>query len=96
MCDDVWQKCREITHKFMKETEESVIKEWLNKIGYTEPVGYYRNALNREMEIYATNVGGLIGKAGANKKELENLLAEQFCGEWKVKFIEIRGGFVGI
>ncbi len=94
--EDALQKCREETHKFIKNLEESVIKEWLDKIGYTEPVGYYRNAWKREMEIYATRVGVLIGKAGVNVKELENLLHEQFCGEWKVKFVEVRGGFVNM
>lgn len=94
--EDAWQKFREESHKFVKSLEESVIKEWLDKIGYTEPVGYYRNAWKREVEIYATRVGVLIGKAGVNVKELEKLLAEQFCGEWKVKFVEVRGGFVNV
>lgn len=94
--NEAWQKCREIAHKFVKEEEEAVIKEWLDKIGYTEPVGYYRDGFSRTMEIYATRVGCLIGKAGVNVRELEKLLTESFCGEWKVKFVEIRGGFVQI
>lgn len=96
--DEAWQKCREVTHQFIKNEEESVIKEWLNEIGYTdaEPVGYYRNAWKREIEIYSTRVGCLIGKAGVNVRKLENLLHEHFLGEWKVKFVEIRGGFVQI
>ena len=96
MYDENIQQIREIMHKFMKEKEESVIKEWLSNIGYTEPVGYYRDTWNKQMEIYATKPGVLIGKAGVDVKELEKLLAEEWPGEWKVKIIEVRGGFVGI
>lgn len=85
---------RESAFKFIRETEESLIKKWLDKIGYTEPVGYYRNPCTREMEIYATRVGVLIGKAGTNVEELKKLLSEQFSGVWKVKFVQIRGGFI--
>jgi ribosomal protein S3 len=94
MFDEEWQNFRAEAHAFMKNKEESVIKKWLNEIGYTEPVGYYRNVFTREMEIYTRRPGCLIGKAGVNVRELESMLNEQFLGEWKVKFIEIRGGFV--
>ena len=46
------------------------------------------------MEIYSTRVGVLIGKAGVNVDLLKEMLTDEFRGEWKVKFIEIRGGFV--
>lgn len=91
-----WQKFRAEAHAFMKNMEENAVRKWLDMIGYTEPVGYYRNILDREMEIYATRIGCLIGKAGTNVRLFENILAEEFGGEWKVKFIEVRGGFVGI
>ena len=93
-----WQKLREESFAFTKNREESVIKKWLNVIGYTykEPVGYYRNSWEREMEIYTTRPGGMIGKAGIGVKKLENMLTEEFGGEWKVRFIEVRGGFVQI
>lgn len=94
--DEAWEKYRAEAHAFMKNKEESVIKKWLNEIGYTEPVGYYRNICTGEMEIYARSVGCLIGKAGINAEKLRKMLNEEFTGEWKVKFIEVRGGFVQI
>ena len=96
MYDEAFETMRAEAHAFMKNKEESVIKKWLNEIGYTEPVGYYRNIFNREMEIYATRVGCLIGKAGVDVKKLEKMLTEEFIGEWKVKFVEVRGGFMQI
>ena len=91
-----WQKFREEAFAFNKNREETVIKKWLNEIGYTEPVGYYRNSWKREMEIYATRLGCLIGKAGVDINKFKNMLNEEFGGEWEVKLVEIRGGFVGI
>ena len=91
-----WQKFREESFKFTKEREERVIKEWLNEIGCAEPVGYFRNSWKKEMEIYTTIPGPLIGKAGININKFKKLLSKEFGGEWDVKIIEIRGGFVGI
>ena len=98
MFDEDWEEFRAEAHAFMKDKEESLIKKWLEKIGYTykEPVGYYRNSWNNEMEIYSTRVGQLIGKAGVNVDLLEKMLRDEFRGEWKVKFVEVRGGFVHI
>lgn len=94
MYDESWEVTRSEVHAFMKDKEETVIKKWLNEIGYTEPVGYYRNIFNREMEIYTTRPGVLIGKAGVNVEKFKKMLSDEFYGEWKVKFVEIRGGFV--
>ena len=94
--DDAWMEFRSYALNYMKELEESIIKKWLDGIGYTDPVGYYRNSLDHEMEIYATRIGTLIGKAGIHVEELRKMLSEEFRGEWNVKFIEIRGGFVNV
>ena len=91
-----WQKFREEAFAFTKKRDEVIIKMWLNEIGYTEPVGYYRNSWKREMEIYATKPGCLIGKAGMNINKFKQMLTEEFGREWEVKLVEIRGGFVGI
>ena len=48
------------------------------------------------MIIYATRIGCLIGKAGINVAEFEKMLTEEFYDEWKVSFVEIRGGFVNV
>lgn len=96
MYDEAWEIMRAEALAFMKNKEESVIKKWLNEIGYTEPVGYYRNSWKREMEIYATRLGCLIGKAGKDINKFKKMLTEEFGGEWEVKLVEVRGGFVQI
>ena len=94
--DEIWLKIRSECLAYIRNKEETIIKEWLSKIGYTEPVGYYRNIFKREMEIYTTRPGCLIGKAGVNVEVFKKMLFEEFGGEWNVKFVEIRGGFVQI
>ena len=100
MYDDyAWQNLREESLKFMKNLEETIIKKWLNEIGAKDKnvtIGYYRNSWKREMEIYTTIPGCLIGKAGIGVEKLKELLTEEFGGEWTIKFVEIRGGFVNI
>lgn len=97
MCDELdWMRFREEAHKFNKNREETLLKKWLDNIGYKEPIGYYRDIVNKTMEIYSTRIGILIGKAGTNVDKLKEILTEEFRGEWKVKFVEIRGGFVNV
>ena len=91
-----WMNFRAEAIEFNKNREETLLKEWLNEIGYTEPVGYHRNICKKEMEIYSTRPGVLIGKAGVNVDKLEKMLSEEFKGKWKVKCVEIRGGFVNV
>lgn len=96
MYDEAWENMRAEAITFMRNKEETAIKKWLNEIGYTGPIGYYRNIFDREMEIYTKYPGHLIGKAGGNIKKFEKILTEEFGGEWKVKFVEVRGGFVQV
>ena len=94
--EEAWQNFRSEALEYMSNKEKSVIKKWLDKIGYTDPVGYYRDSLNKTMIIYAQRIGCLIGKAGINVIDFEKMLSEEFYGEWKVSFVEIRGGFVNV
>lgn len=94
--DESWERMREEAHIFMKNKEESAIKKWLNQISYKDPVGYFLNISNREIEIFTKRPGCLIGKAGTHIEKLKAILKEEFSGEWKVKFVEVRGGFVQI
>lgn len=97
MYDDMsWEEFRAEALAYAKERNETIIKKWLDKIGYTEPIGYYCNNSRKVMEIYATRVGVLIGKAGATVNEFEKMLSDEFHGEWRVEFTEIRGGFVNV
>ena len=94
--DDAWLDFRSEALEYMKNKEETVLKQWLASIGYREPVGYYRDTQNRTMILYATRPGLLIGKAGKHVVELEKKLSEEFFGKWKVSFVEIKGGIVNV
>lgn len=96
--DEEFQKLRAEALNSAKKTEEIVMTKWLTEIGYkrNDPVGYFRNYYTMEMEIYTTCPGQLIGKAGINIDKLKKLMLEYFYAEWKVKFIEVRGGFVNV
>ena len=94
--NDAWQKFRSLMLFEARKQEEHLLKQWLEQIGYSEPVGYYRNSFDHVMEIYATRIGALIGQSGVHVKELEDMLAQEYRGTWKVKFIEVRGGFVNV
>lgn len=94
--EEAWQQFREEALRFARERDVTIVEKWLNAIGFTEPVGYYRNSFRCEMEIYTTRPGVLIGKAGVTVRAFENMLSDEFGGEWKVKFVEIRGGFANV
>ena len=97
MYDDVaWQKFREEALEYSANLERTIVKEWLDKIGYTEPVGYYRDSINNVMILYSTRPGVLIGKGGCNVKTLEKILLYKYGADYKVTFVEIRGGFVNV
>ena len=89
---------------FMRKKEETLIKKWLDKIGYKDkqPIGYYKDAYRNTMEIYSIGVYALIvgdvliGEPGVNVNLLKKMLTDEFGGEWKVEFFEIRGGFITI
>lgn len=92
--DDAWLDFRSEVHEYMKNKEETVLKQWLASIGYHEPVGYYRDIENRTMILYATRPGVLIGKAGKDVAELKKKLDEEFFGTWRVSFVEIKGDII--
>lgn len=93
-----WMRLRDEAYLFNKQREEGVLKQWLKDIGYRhqEPIGYYRNIMKKIVTIYCCRPGALIGKAGVNVNKLQTLLSNEFRGEWKVEFVEIRGGFIQI
>ena len=92
--DDAWLDFRSEVHEYMKNKEETMLKQWLTSISYHEPVGYYRDTGNNTMILYATRPGLLIGKAGKHVAELEKRLNEEFFGTWKVSFVEIKGDII--
>lgn len=96
MYDEDWIHFRGEALEFNRNREETLLKAWLNEIGYKEPIGYYRNHSKRTMEIYSTRIGSLIGRAGSNVTKLKNMMEKEFHGKWEVEFFEIRGGFIGL
>ena len=94
-----WEEFQELTEdalRYTRERNEGLLKKWLNKIGYTKPVGYYYNYSKKEIELYTTRPGLLIGKHGVHIFEFKDMLKEEFGYEWTVKFVQIRGGFVNV
>ena len=57
MFDADWEELRAEAHAFMKEKEETLIKNWLGKIGYKgkEPIGYYKDGYNKTIEIFVSH-----------------------------------------
>ena len=96
MCNTLWEECRADVLASAKIKNESIIKTWLNKIGYTNKntIGYNVSLSDKTIEIYTTHPGALIGKAGINVDELKKILSNEIGGEWNIQFIEIRSGFV--
>ena len=94
--DEVWYKMREDAHRYMKNKEETLLKNWLTGIGCADnfTIGYYIDSWNRVTEIYSTRPGALIGVGGKNIDILTKMLSDEFHGDWKVKLTEVRGGFL--
>lgn len=76
--------------------DKAIIEKWCEEIGYSYPLGYYNNRCDRTMEIYTTRPGICIGKAGSAIRKFEEMLKEEFRVPYKVKLVEIRGGFANI
>lgn len=94
--DNEWLSIRGEALEYAKNKEETMLKKWLDDIDYEEVVGYYRDCLNKTMNIYAKRIGALVGVEGVNVNKLKKMLSEEFYGKWNVKFIEVRGGFVNV
>lgn len=94
--ENEWLSFRGEALEYVKNKEETILKKWLDNIGYAKPIGYYRDSLNGTMVIYATRIGALVGVEGVNVDKLKKMLSEEFYGEWDVEFIEVRGGFVNV
>lgn len=94
--EQAWQEFRAEAHKLCRNVDLRVIETWLAEIGFKEPVGYYNNRCDAIMEIYSNRPGVLIGKAGSSVKRFEEILTAEFNRPYKVKFVEIRGGFANV
>ena len=78
-------------------SNENTIESLSELVAYLEKTGFLlnykitenRDVVDKTMESYSTRIGFLIGKAGTNVDLLEKMLADEFRGEWEVKFVEI-------
>ena len=91
---DKFQESRNNALIWMKEREKTVIESYLTDIGYDKPIFYQIDICNRELTIYTTNPGMIIGKSGTNINRLKSILTREFGAEWKVTLNEVRGEFV--
>lgn len=89
-----WNEFRAECNQIAQDKNNKIIKDWLCKIGYKGTVGYYFNIIDHIVEIYTRHPGQLIGKEECNVYDLEKMASDGHVGKWKVKFIEVRGGFV--
>lgn len=97
MYDEAWENFRGEVHEWAKRRDEDLLKKWLDEIGCKEEtIGYYRNSCTNTMELYSRRPGALIGKAGINIDKLKAMLTEEFHGDWGVKLVEVRGGFINV
>lgn len=94
--ENEWLSIRGEALEYVKNKEEIMLKKWLENIGYKEPIGYYRDTLEKTMKIYATRIGALVGYKGTHVNKLKKMLSEEFYGKWDIEFIDIGGGFVNI
>lgn len=74
--------------------EKETIKNWLDKIGFKDPVGYWYNYGARNLVLYTNKPGQLIGKHGKDIDILRDILMKQMVGNWTIELVEIKGGFV--
>lgn len=93
-----WMDFREEMLAYAKERDERILKTWLTEIGYkfNDPIGYEINLSSKIAKIYSTRPGPLIGLRGINVEKLRQILSNEYRGEWKVEFNDIRGGFISI
>ena len=73
---------------------KKILEEWCEEAHVDTPVGYYENSITKFIEIYTDHPGYLIGKGGCFVDKYTKILNKEFYHDYKIKFIEIRGGIV--
>jgi ribosomal protein S3 len=82
-------------HEFVHNQHKQLIEDWCKECKVTTPIGYY-NDYQGTLTIYTDYPGYLIGRGGEKVRKFEETLSKEFGKPYKVKFIEVRGGFVNI
>ena len=96
--DTEFEYFREEAHKYAREREDRVMSRWLKELcgdKFDEPIGYHFDRFKSTATIYTTRPGVLIGRGGRGVDILKSILKDEFefSRDWKVSFVEIRGGF---
>lgn len=91
-----WQQFRAECNKYIKDKKEAILKRWLSDIRFDDPIGYSINLSTHIITIYTNHPGMIIGKAGENIVNIEQMLSDEFGGVWKVELVDmtLNGGFV--
>lgn len=79
----------------MENRNTKILNEWCNEAEVKSPIGYY-NDLDASIIIFTDSPGRLIGKAGMLVEKYKEQFNEEFHRDYKINFIEVRGGFANI
>lgn len=95
MDDLEWMQAREDASIYMKNRNTKIIDAWCSEAHVTSPVGYY-NDLDGCITVFTDCPGALIGRAGTLVEKYKIQFNEEFHKDYKINFIEVRGGFANI
>lgn len=93
--EDEWMEFRAQCNELVHNEHKKLIEDWCAECKVTTPVGYY-NDHKGTLTIYTDSPGYLIGYKGEKISKFEETLSKEFHKPYKVKFVEVRGGFVNI
>lgn len=90
-----WMEFRAKAARYEQERNRKLIEVWCKECGVTTPVGY-ENDHDGVMTIYTDKPGLLIGRGGEKVNKFHKALKREFNRDYKVKLVEIRGGFANL
>ena len=94
--EDDWMEVRSRCHEIVHNQHKQLIENWCTECNVTTPIGYYNEYSTHTLHIYTDRPGSLIGRGGEAVKKFEEAFSKEFHHPYKVKFVEVRGGFVNI
>lgn len=92
--DDSFQRFRAEALEFEHNRMETLLKSFLNEIGFDEPIAYSKNYNDMTIEIYTNKPAYLIGCEGKNFDLLQKSVQKEYGNDWRIRFVEIHGYFV--
>jgi len=89
-----WMQMREEASNYVRNKNTKILNNWCAEAHVTSPIGYYNDY--ETLTVFTDSPGKLIGKAGTLIEKYKAEFNEEFHGDYKIKFVEIRGGFANI